>query len=604
MNSLTLIEDSTTIKICTQDECVVLNRNTGYGSTSSIMPVVPQKKMEILGIYGLIPLKNSSYLICVTNAIKIGYLYEHDVYEVKRCKFVKFKTLNTKENDRKDLRKLKYFFKQPGLYFSKYPIYKSYADQECNEIDFLFNYTLVKEFSNIVRGNTEGFILNCMQGYFGNVKINDLELALISRRCWRRVGMRFMQRGCDDNGYCSNFVETEQIIYTNENRTCAFVQVRGSIPLKWKNKISINLNPNMIVEDTECITKADQIFRDHYGELVYINLIQNKNLEKNINDVYKKELLRHNYSHINFDFKNEGLARCLKTRNKFVKDLDRFIRTQGVTTNDNLEQNGIIRTNCIDCLDRTNIIQFLIAFEAMKIQLNNLDYNNKEILDKILLENNSKIENKENNNQESDISNYREKKLLKNKENNGLENNDLESNLNKFKEKKHKFFNEENSINRKTNTNIFNEDRVSLALRKLWFQNGNFLSVQYSGTPSLQSQIITGGTLSNSGKFKDGYYSLKRYVLNRFYHGNLQDGYQLATGNYLHMGRNKRFRFNHKLFLVALLISIISFYNLSKQGVVSETAWLYGTISIMVGYISLYFILFDYFINYPSIVDQ
>jgi len=35
----------------------------------------------------------------------------------------------------------------------------------------------------------------------------------------------------------------------------------------------------------------------------------------------------------------------------------------------NKEQSGVIRTNCIDCLDRTNVVQSVIARNAMLYQL-------------------------------------------------------------------------------------------------------------------------------------------------------------------------------------------------------------------------------------------
>lgn len=34
-----------------------------------------------------------------------------------------------------------------------------------------------------------------------------------------------------------------------------------------------------------------------------------------------------------------------------------------------MQQNGIFRTNCIDCLDRTNVVQSLVARRALLQQL-------------------------------------------------------------------------------------------------------------------------------------------------------------------------------------------------------------------------------------------
>lgn len=36
-------------------------------------------------------------------------------------------------------------------------------------------------------------------------------------------------------------------------------------------------------------------------------------------------------------------------------------------------QNGIIRTNCMDCLDRTNVVQSVIARKLLHIILSDLD---------------------------------------------------------------------------------------------------------------------------------------------------------------------------------------------------------------------------------------
>ncbi|KAK2701219.1 hypothetical protein QYM36_020111 [Artemia franciscana] len=56
--------------------------------------------------------------------------------------------------------------------------------------------------------------------------------AVISRLSCERVGTRFNVRGVNDDGSVANFVETEQLIYV-DNQITSFLQVRGSIPLFW-----------------------------------------------------------------------------------------------------------------------------------------------------------------------------------------------------------------------------------------------------------------------------------------------------------------------------------------------------------------------------------
>lgn len=36
------------------------------------------------------------------------------------------------------------------------------------------------------------------------------------------------------------------------------------------------------------------------------------------------------------------------------------------------QQHGVVRTNCIDCLDRTNVVQGVIAQRALNIQLHQM----------------------------------------------------------------------------------------------------------------------------------------------------------------------------------------------------------------------------------------
>ena len=63
---------------------------------------------------------------------------------------------------------------------------------------------------------------------------NSLNLVLISRRRFARSGTRFNDRGLDEAGNCSNFVETEMIVLHNKGLLkFAHTQCRGSVPLFW-----------------------------------------------------------------------------------------------------------------------------------------------------------------------------------------------------------------------------------------------------------------------------------------------------------------------------------------------------------------------------------
>ena len=101
--------------------------------------------------------------------------------------------------------------------------------------------------------NLSGFMLPVMSGF---VSIKELQysgqkftFALISRRGALRVGTRYFSRGIDMDGNVSNFVETEQIVVRNET-VFSHVQIRGSIPLFWKQVINIKYQPELVVHSS------------------------------------------------------------------------------------------------------------------------------------------------------------------------------------------------------------------------------------------------------------------------------------------------------------------------------------------------------------------
>lgn len=63
-----------------------------------------------------------------------------------------------------------------------------------------------------------------------------VDIVLISRRSRDRAGLRYQRRGIDDQGHVANFVETEMMVRAKafgKVSLFSFVQIRGSIPLKW-----------------------------------------------------------------------------------------------------------------------------------------------------------------------------------------------------------------------------------------------------------------------------------------------------------------------------------------------------------------------------------
>lgn len=58
-----------------------------------------------------------------------------------------------------------------------------------------------------------------------------------------------------------------------------------------------------------------------------------------------------------------------------------FFRNGSIQSEDLLMQNGVARTNCIDCLDRTNAAQFVIGKRALGHQLHALGVISDTLID-------------------------------------------------------------------------------------------------------------------------------------------------------------------------------------------------------------------------------
>jgi len=65
-----------------------------------------------------------------------------------------------------------------------------------------------------------------------------------------------------------------------------------------------------------------------------------------------------------------------------------------------------------------------------------------------------------------------------------------------------------------------------------WADNGDALSLQYSGTGALKSDITRTGKRTPQGVLTDGLNSMMRYYLNNFQDGYVQDALDLFVGNY------------------------------------------------------------------------
>lgn len=233
----------------------------------------------------------------------------------------------------------------------------------------------------IIRGFAETVI-----SYIKDWKVS---MTIISKQSWKRAGTRYNVRGIDDDGYVANFVETEFIMYSDEY-CYAYTQVRGSVPSFWEQDASL-INPKIQITRSVEATKSafDKHFQglvDRYGVIHIINLLSHKSSELELSKRYRRQLsvsknvkLGDEVLLTEFDFHRETSQEGFLAARKLIPIIKTSILNNGYYSFDVREnrpiskQSGCFRTNCLDCLDRTNLVQQLLSYETFKLFLS--DFN-------------------------------------------------------------------------------------------------------------------------------------------------------------------------------------------------------------------------------------
>ena len=214
-------------------------------------------------------------------------------------------------------------------------------------------------------------------------------LTLISRRSVKRPGLRYLRRGVDEEGHAANSVETEQIfsrVSWLKDKKYSFTQLRGSIPLFFTQS-PYSFKPVPALQHSKVINQAAfklhfQTVADRYGEVQIVLLVDKSGGEKAIGDRYQAFVHQVNQENgINshplgfewFDFHN--VCRGMKFENVDVLtktlglDMPAFGYTVEAGGHIKSRQQGVARTNCMDCLDRTNVVQSAFGQRALEQQL-------------------------------------------------------------------------------------------------------------------------------------------------------------------------------------------------------------------------------------------
>ncbi|KAK4293153.1 hypothetical protein Pmani_034130 [Petrolisthes manimaculis] len=275
---------------------------------------------------------------------------------------------------------------------------------------------------------THGFVSQNNISVYGR----SFFLTLIARRSCYYAGTRFLKRGANHEGDVANEVETEQIVYdahvssVHMGRFTSFVQIRGSIPSHWSQDVSKMVPKPPITFDI--MDPYAETAGKHFNELLHrfgspvvvLNLVKRReqrphesilsteyaNLVAQLNITLPP---RHRIQYLAFDMARINKQKDENVMTRLSEIAYRAVKKTGIFQssapyychhlNPNTHyrqmertssgghhdfgshkksvlgecggrvQTGVVRVNCVDCLDRTNTAQFCLGKCALAFQL-------------------------------------------------------------------------------------------------------------------------------------------------------------------------------------------------------------------------------------------
>lgn len=352
------------------------------------------KVLDAYGLLGVLRLNLGDtmlhYLVLVTGCMSVGKIQESEVFRVTSTEFISLRVDASDEDRISEVRKVlnsgNFYFAWSASGVSLDLSLNAHRSMQDHTTDnrFFWNQSLHLHLKHY-GVNCDDWLLRLM---CGGVEIRTIYAAhkqakacLISRLSCERAGTRFNVRGTNDDGHVANFVETEQVIYLDDC-VSSFIQIRGSVPLFWEQPgLQVGSHRVRMSRGFEANAPAfDRHFRtlkDLYGKQIVVNLLGSKEGEHMLSKAFQSHLKASEHASeihmVSFDYhqmvkggKAEKLHSVLKPQVQKFLDYGFFYFDGSAVQR---YQSGTVRTNCLDCLDRTNSVQAFLGLEMLAKQL-------------------------------------------------------------------------------------------------------------------------------------------------------------------------------------------------------------------------------------------
>lgn len=359
---------------------------------------------RVSAVIGTIRLKYNRYVIVADAHSVVGSVLGNDIGKVEKTRVLPIGPVTAAAKklaeEKAYVALLHKHLSLATLFFSignKYDLTNSLQRQFTSknavyDTRFWWNHFVCHEML-LARAHT--FMHPMIYGYFKlhTARFNQqhyLEFALVTRRAVLRAGTRYFRRGIDLSGLVANFNETEQIFSLANNQVYLLLQTRGLVPVYWAEINNLKYKPNLVIGEqllTDATAKhfSEQI--ELYGDNYCVNLVNQLGYEQPVKLAYEQAVsnlpqqVADHVNYIYFDFHHE----CSKMRWDRVKLLLETLTNLGYTLKNYFHydllsskiiqtQLKIVRTNCMDCLDRTNVVQLTVARWVLQNQFHDCGY--------------------------------------------------------------------------------------------------------------------------------------------------------------------------------------------------------------------------------------
>lgn len=415
---------------------LVIDRQNGGLQRQAVSPSDTEpphvKQFVVHGILGIITLHTTDFIIVITNRKHTTNIAGSDVYLATDFRLLPVSSDANPSLLRMPVEKKLISLVKEELYLG--PLYFSYDFDLTSSFQrqvklgtgstaasvplwkradsrFFWNYHVQKRLMDHSVQHPEqdlsAFILPVMFGFL-ETKVAVLNeraflFGLVARRSRFRAGTRYFSRGVDDEGHVSNFNETEQFVLADPaypvpanalpkpeqisgTQRMSYVQTRGSVPVYWAEVNNLRYKPDLLIPDQPQLSPA---LRKHmseqvalYGKNYLVNLVNQEGYERPVKEAYERavEALGNPLvQYLYFDFHHQ----CKGMRFDRVSLLLERLEECGLAQDDYFAldtteeprlqlQKSVVRTNCMDCLDRTNVVQGTLARWILNRQLRSI----------------------------------------------------------------------------------------------------------------------------------------------------------------------------------------------------------------------------------------